>query len=73
MSKHPQSAEGRFWIDHETCVACVVCVIEAPDNIRFDDVAAKSYVFKQPEDDVELAAVREAMTMCPVEAPREDQ
>lgn len=73
MSRHPQNAEGRFWIDQNTCVACLACVAEAPDNIRFDDVAGMSYVFKQPENDEELAAVREAVEMCPVYAPKEDQ
>lgn len=73
MSRHPQNAEGKFWIDQNICVACVVCPAEAPENIRLDDVAAKSYVFKQPENETELAAVREAIVMCPVEAPKEDQ
>jgi len=49
-----------------------VCIGEAPDNIKFDEASGKSYVFKQPENDVELAAVRESVTMCPVEAPREE-
>jgi ferredoxin len=72
MAKHPNNAEGKFWIDQEVCVACCVCIGEAPENIKFDDDAGKSYVVKQPENDAELAAVREAVTLCPVEAPRED-
>ena len=71
MSKHPQNAEGKFWIDQEVCVACQVCTCEAPANIKYDDAAGKSYVFKQPETDDELHAVREAVILCPVEAPRE--
>ena len=70
--KHPKNAEGKFWIDQEVCVACQVCTGEAPANIRFDAAAGKSYVFKQPETDGELAAVREAVILCPVEAPKED-
>ena len=72
MSKHPQNAEGKFWIDQEACVACQVCTGEAPANIRFDAAAGKSYVFKQPETDEELNAFREAVVLCPTEAPRED-
>ncbi len=72
MSKHPQNAEGKFWINQEACVACQVCTGEAPANIRFDAAAGKSYVFKQPETDQELDAVREAVVLCPVEAPKED-
>ena len=59
MSKHSHNADGKFWIDQEVCVACQVCTGEAPANIRFDDTAGKSYVFKQPATDGELAAVRE--------------
>ena len=70
--RHAQNAEGAFWIDQNICVACCVCIGEAPENIRFDDAVGKSYVYKQPENDNELAAVRESSTMCPVEAPRED-
>ncbi len=72
MNKHPQNAEGKFWIDQEICVACQVCTGEAPENIRFDAAAGKSYVFKQPETDEELYSIREAVVLCPVEAPRED-
>ena len=72
MSKHPQNAEGKFWIDQEACVACQVCTGEAPANIRFDAAAGKSYVYKQPETDDELHAVHEAVELCPVEAPKED-
>lgn len=71
--KHPQNAEGKFWIEQDECIACEVCGREAPSNIRFDDDAGKSYVFKQPENEAELAAVREAVEMCPVLAPREDE
>ncbi len=71
--KHPQNAEGVFWIDQEVCVACAVCYAEAPANIRFDDQRGVSYVYKQPETDDELSAVREAVSMCPVEAVREGE
>ena len=71
--KHPQNADGKFWIEQEECIACQVCTGEAPANITFDDDTGKSYVFKQPENDAELAAVREAVEMCPVLAPKEDE
>ena len=70
--KHPQNALGKYWIDQDVCVACAVCYAEAPNNIRFDDNRGASYVYKQPETDEELAAVTEAVSMCPVEAVRED-
>jgi ferredoxin len=72
MTRHPQNAEGKFWIDQEVCVGCQVCVGEAPGNIRNDAATGKSYISKQPENDAELAAVRDAVEMCPVLAPKED-
>lgn len=72
MSRHSQNAEGKFWIDQELCVACQVCIGEAPDNIRFDSAVGKSYVFKQPETAEEIHALSEAIILCPVEAPKED-
>ena len=71
--RHPQNAEGKFWIHQEECVGCQVCTTEAPANIRYDASAGKSYVFKQPENDAELHAVREAVELCPALAPKEDQ
>ena len=71
--KHPQNADGKFWVNQDECVACEVCTGEAPNNFRFDDATGKSYVFKQPETDEEWAAVREAVMMCPVEAPKEGE
>lgn len=66
--KHPQNAEGKFWIDQDVCCACAACFVEAPDNIRFDEEVGMSYVFKQPGTIKEFQAVREAIRCCPVEA-----
>lgn len=71
--KHPQNAEGKFWLEQDLCVACQVCIGEAPNNIKFDPAAGKSYVYKQPETPEEIHALREAVILCPVEAPREDE
>lgn len=69
--RHPQNADGRFWIHQEECVGCQTCTTAAPANVRYDEDAGKSYVFRQPADDREAAMLREAITSCPVEAPRE--
>ena len=71
--RHPQNAEGKFWINQEECVGCQVCTTEAPENVRYDEDANKSYVFKQPENDTELHQMREAVELCPALAPKEDQ
>ena len=69
--RHPQNADGKFWIDQEACVGCQVCIVDAPDNITADADTGKSYISKQPENEAELAAVRDAAEMCPVLAPKE--
>jgi len=73
MKKHPQNAEGKFWVDQDVCMFCRACDAEAPDNIRFNEIVGMSYVFKQPETEDELQAVREAIRCCPVEAIVEDE
>jgi ferredoxin len=66
--KHTQDAEGRFWVDQDVCMFCKARIVEAPENIRFDEVLGMSYVFKQPESAAELKAVESAIRNCPVEA-----
>ena len=70
--RHPKNAEGKFWIDQALCVGCQVCTGEAPNNISYDSLTGKSFISKQPENDIELAAVREAVELCPVMAPKEN-
>lgn len=66
------NAEGRFWVDRDVCLACYVCCEEAPKNIKNDSETGTSYVFKQPENEDELEAVRKAINYCCVEAIVED-
>ena len=68
MPRHPNNPPGPFWIDQDTCCDCETCFVEAPNNIRFDEFLRMSYVFKQPDNEEELRATREAMRCCPVEA-----
>jgi len=70
--RHPQNAEGRFWINQYVCMECASCFVEAPNNIRLDEVVGMSYVFKQPETEEELRQVHEAIRCCPVEAIEEN-
>ena len=72
-SKHPLNAEGKFWDDQDTCLACDTCQLEAPKNFEFDGETCSSYVSKQPENEDELIAVRKAVFVCAVEAIIEDQ
>lgn len=72
MQRHPNNTEGRFWIDQDVCCVCGACFEIAPANVRGFDGDELSYVIKQPEDEIELEALRKAIYHCPVEAVIED-
>lgn len=57
-------APGKFVID-DTCIDCQLCQDLAPDNFASDDDREIHYVFKQPENDDELARVIDAFESCP--------
>ncbi len=65
--KLPDNVEGRFYVD-SGCIDCDVCRDTAPANFRRNNEFGYSYVYKQPENEKELALCEEAMNACPVEA-----
>lgn len=67
--KWADNAPGKFYIDMN-CDNCGLCITEAPDNIREGE--DHSYVFKQPANEAELQALRNAMDSCPTEAIGDD-
>lgn len=72
INRHHLNAEGRFWIDKDVCLACSACEEESPNNIKYDSKTGTSYIFKQPENELELQQVRNAVMCCCVEAIIED-
>jgi ferredoxin len=56
-----------FYVDRE-CILCSVCTDAAPKNFKVSDDGDHDYVYKQPENEVELDSCYEAMECCPVEA-----
>lgn len=64
-NKVADNVEGEYYVDDQ-CIACGVCVAEAPDN--FDMAAEYAYVFKQPENEGERDACESALESCPVDA-----
>jgi ferredoxin len=60
-----ENVEGQFYVD-EQCIACGLCVGEAPENFDMGDGYA--YVYKQPENDEEKEACESALELCPVDA-----
>ncbi len=69
--KYPDNVKGKFYVDTE-CIFCDVCVYAAPNNFAANDDGGYDYVFKQPENDQELAECYDAMEQCPVEAIGDD-
>lgn len=65
---HPLHAKGKYYVDEDTCLTCSTCFYYAPDNFKYDNENASSYVFKQPETPEEEAQCREALEACAVEA-----
>lgn len=65
--KWQSNVQGRMFVD-QTCIACDACVLAAPDNFKMNEDGPHAYVSKQPESDAEIAACKEAMEGCPVEA-----
>lgn len=69
--KNAENVAGKFYVDSQ-CIDCDLCRETAPANFQRSDDNGYSYVFKQPENDEELAQCNEAMEGCPVEAIGDD-
>jgi ferredoxin len=69
--KNPESVAGKFYVDSQ-CIDCDLCRETAPNNFQRSDEEGYSYVYKQPENDEELALCIEGMEGCPVEAIGDD-
>ena len=65
--KQAENVPGAWYVD-SNCIDCDVCRETAPNNFTQQKEKGYSYVYKQPENDDELAQSREAMESCPVEA-----
>lgn len=61
------NVNGAWYVDCE-CIDCDLCRTTAPDNFRANVDEGFSYVFKQPENETELALCQQALEECPVEA-----
>ena len=65
--QHSENVPGTYYVD-EQCIDCDLCREEAPNNFTRQEEEGYSYVFKQPENDEEMAECQTAMENCPVEA-----
>ncbi len=65
--KWKENIAGKIFVD-QSCIACDACVLSAPKNFTMHEDDGHAYVVKQPDSPEEVAAVKEAIEGCPVEA-----
>ncbi len=65
--KWKENIAGKIFVD-QSCIACDACVLSAPKNFTMHEDDGHAYVVKQPDSPEEIAAVKEAIEGCPVEA-----
>ncbi len=65
--KWKDNTPGKLFVD-QSCIACDACVLSAPKNFAMHEEDGHAFVSKQPESADEIAACKEAMEGCPVEA-----
>ncbi len=65
------NADGAFYVD-SNCIDCDLCRQTAPDNFDRNEDEGFSFVIKQPENEDEEQACRDALEECPVEAIGDD-
>ena len=65
--KWKDNTPGKMFVD-QSCIACDACVLSAPKNFAMHEEDGHAFVSKQPESADEIAACKEAMEGCPVEA-----
>ena len=65
------NVDGHFYVD-SNCIDCDLCRQTAPDNFERNEDEGYSYVSKQPENEDEEQACRDAIEECPVEAIGDD-
>ena len=65
------SVDGQFYVD-SNCIDCDLCRQTAPDNFERNEDEGFTFVNKQPENEEEEQACRDAMEECPTEAIGDD-
>ena len=70
-NKFEDNVPGKYYID-KSCTFCMVCMDEAPTNIKESEDGDHAVVFKQPENAEEEENMRNAMEGCPTESVDND-
>ncbi|MCK5882784.1 MAG: ferredoxin [Bacteriovoracaceae bacterium] len=67
LSKTLGSVNGPYYVD-TNCIACGVCIVDAPGFIVMNEGEGFAYFSKQPKSKTELMMCEEAIIACPVES-----
>jgi ferredoxin len=67
-----ENVPGAWYVD-KSCIFCGLCNSIAPDNFAESEDGTHDYVYKQPDNDEELAACQDAMAQCPVNSIGNDR
>ena len=65
--KWEDNLSGNYYVD-KSCIFCNLCMEVAPKNFKESDQGDHDIVYKQPDNDEEIAQCKDAMEQCPVEA-----
>ena len=68
---HLENVPGKYYVDL-TCTPCNDCIHEAANLIKYSEDESHVYVYKQPSTEDEVNAMRNAMSVCPIEAIGDD-
>lgn len=69
--KWEDNVAGAWYVDKQ-CILCSLCHELAPENFKESEEGDHDFVYKQPENEEELAQCQEAKEQCPVEAIGDD-
>ena len=67
LKKFPENVKGAYYVDDQ-CIACDVCVIEAPKFFAMNDQEGHAYVMAWPKSKSDLEDCENAKNACPVDA-----
>jgi ferredoxin len=67
LRARPENQAGAFFVD-DSCISCGACWRHAPKHYASHEIHTFAYVMRQPEGLEEERVMREALTICPVQA-----
>ena len=65
--KNKDNIEGLFYVDYQ-CIACDICVEEAPIFFKMNEIEGYAYVYFQPRNQKEIENCFNSLKLCPVDS-----